>query len=141
MTTRALIVLAALFALDSAGIAWLVRPETRHALEQVEPALAFFAACFFLLGTIGLLVGSIYRYAPPPLDEALIVLLIVAIVVALIVPAMQHSRSKSPPTPRPARPPRALSVPSSGESSRHVIPPDRDGRRGHPSGPIVGPGL
>ena len=101
LTTRAMIVLTAMFALDFGGIAWLLRPETRDTLARANPDFALLSAFFLLFATIGLVFASIYLYVPRPLDEALMVLLIVAITLAVIILALQHSRSKAPPPPQP----------------------------------------
>lgn len=100
MTPRAMIVLTTLFALDFAGIVWLLRPETRDMLARANPDALLFAF-FLFFATIGLVFASIYLYVARPLDEALMVLLIVAITLAVIIFAMQHWRSKAPPPLQP----------------------------------------
>jgi hypothetical protein len=101
MTTRALIVVTAAFALDFAGIAWVV-PQMRlgprvgnrvlrgDVWVPVNPLVDLIIPVVFL-GPILILFALIYLYVPPRLDEFLVVLLILAVLVLLLVPALQHS--------------------------------------------------
>lgn len=86
MTTRAMVVATALFALDFAGFAWGLRRPTADPLLSPVAILAS-----FFLAAIVLLFALISLYVPRPLDEALMVVLILVILVALIVPALRHS--------------------------------------------------
>lgn len=101
MTTRALIVLTALFALDLAAIARLIRAEAQQAWALENRDLINLFAIVLLLATIAIVFRSIYLYVPPPMDEALMALLILLILVALLIPAMRASRSRAS---RPAGP-------------------------------------
>jgi hypothetical protein len=91
MTTRKLIVATALFALDFAGIAWVLRPQTQGALGGMDVFVGLLVTFGFFFGAILLLLVLIYLYVPPRLDEVLMVLLILTILVGLIVPSLQHS--------------------------------------------------
>lgn len=95
MTTRALIVATALFAVDFAGIAWILRPGLRGALSDVDVFLGLLVIIVFFFGAIGLLFVLIHLYVPRPMDEALIVALILIVLAALIVPARHVSRSRA----------------------------------------------
>jgi hypothetical protein len=93
LTVRALVVVAALFALDFGGIAWVVRHEP-HGVRiglwaQVAQELA--APVFFIFMPFLLLSALIYLYVPPRWDEVFAVFLIIIMLLGLIMPALQHS--------------------------------------------------
>jgi hypothetical protein len=101
LTLRALAVVTALFALDFAGIAWVVHRQPRGprvgnqilrggVWVRVDPLPEFIAPVVFF-GPFVLLFALIYCYVPRRLDEILTVILILILLALLIVPALQHS--------------------------------------------------
>jgi fatty acid desaturase len=91
LTVRALVVVAALFALDFGGVAWVVRHEPHGGVRaQVDPLLIA-TVFFFVFVPYGLLSALIYLYVPPRWDEVFAVILILIFLVLLIVPSLQHS--------------------------------------------------
>jgi hypothetical protein len=100
MTTRALIVVTAVFALDFAGIAWVAgrsdqgpRVGDRALLGdvwvRVDP-LQILVAPVLLVGPFLILFALIYLYVPTRLDEVLILLLILIVVVLILVLALKR---------------------------------------------------
>jgi hypothetical protein len=85
MTIRALIIATAAFALDFAGMAWVIRPEHRY-----DPFVGLIGP-IVLFGPILILGELIYLYVPRRLDEVLMVILILIVLVLLMLPALYHS--------------------------------------------------
>ena len=93
LTVRALIVVTMLFALDFAGMIWVVRHEP-HGVRvgtRAQVAQELLAPVFFIFAPYLLLSALIYLYVPPRWDEVLAVILIVILLLGLILPTFQHS--------------------------------------------------
>ena len=94
LTVRAMAAVTALFAVDFAGIAWVVRHEPNGNRAGVwmrgNPLTELIAPVVFF-GPFLVLFVLIYRYVPPKLDEVFAVILILILLLALVVPALQHS--------------------------------------------------
>jgi hypothetical protein len=101
LTTRAMLVVTALFALDFGAIAWVVRqqPDGPRVGNQVlrgdvwvhvTPISDLIVPVVFFAPFL-LLFALIYCYVPPRLDEVFTVVLILVLLLTLIIPALRHS--------------------------------------------------
>jgi hypothetical protein len=89
MTTRALIVLAALFALDLAGIVWTLR-QSRHFWGPTDPIADLIVPAGLFLGTYLFLFALIHLFIPPRLDEGLMAFLTLIALATLIAATLGH---------------------------------------------------